>query len=148
MACIIQVLLPCVFLCIRSSGLRVGCDGNDHQFCKKLTTGMLPSAKRMLDEVPAVREAWGHIRKSYDGEEQFTERQAALSLSIDLGFANDTSPSSSVTTRQPSSNTHDDGEQEGWYCFSCPKSNIVQPFSQKTCVHCGKIPDWVKPPNN
>ena len=107
---------------------------------------MLSSAKRMLDEVPAVREAWGRIRKSYDGEERFTERQTALSLSIDLGFATDAS--SSITTRSPSSNTNDGGTQEGWYCFSCPKSNIMQPYSQKMCVHCGKIPDWVEPPNN
>lgn len=86
--------------------------------------------------------AWSKVRKVYDRTDivEFNQREEALSLAVDLGFAADTSTSvgpdmvSNPTSQSPVS------EENGWHCFSCAKSDIVQSFSQLACKYCGASP--------
>ena len=130
----------------RYSGLRVGRDGKDHQYCKQLTFCMLPSTKRVLNEVPFLRASWKEIRKSHDPEDvipEFTERAAARDLAVELGFSSGVDSSFSI---QSPTQTDDINTQKGWFCFACPSSNVMQSFDQTVCTHCGKQPDWVETP--
>ena len=112
--------------------------------CASVKKGMLSSTKRMLNEVPFLRVTWRQIRKSHDPEEvtsEFTERATSRALAVDLGFS---SGADSSVVIQSSTQTDDIDTQEGWFCFSCPSSNIMQSFDQTVCSHCGKQPDWVE----
>ena len=48
-----------------SSGLRLGTDKKDHQYCKRFTSSILPSMKKMLT-LPTIENIWRKIRKTYD----------------------------------------------------------------------------------
>ena len=104
---------------------------------------MLSSTKRAFKEVPFLRAAWRQIRKSHDPEAspEFTERAASRDLAFDLGFSSGVDASVSI---QSSTQTDDIDTREGWFCFSCPSSNIMQSFDKTACAYCGKQPDWVE----
>ena len=90
--------------------------------------------------LPTIASAWRKIRKSYDPQApllQFQHRAEARQLAVDLGFASDshadhTTPDSHVTP--------DDGDadriEDGWHCFSCPASSLLQPDSRQRCIKC------------
>ena len=122
----------------RSSGLRVGPDGRDHQYCKAFTSSLLPSTKSMLC-VPTIKKAWSKIRKSFDANDvgPFQQRVEAQRLAADLGYtAASSAPQSNVS---PDPNPTDNiSNQQGWHCFDCPKSSILQPLSRQSCIHCGE----------
>ena len=102
--------------------------------------GLLPSTKEMLT-IPHIQAAWTAIRKSYDDtdSDNFTQREDALRLARDLGYAASTTPAVPCLTTNTDANV---GQPTGWYCFSCPASEIVQPYSRRTCVRCGASRDY------
>ena len=69
------------------SGLRIGCDGKDHQYCKKFSANILPSMTKML-ALPTIKTLWKKVRKSYDitDDNEFKNREAAKELATDLGY--------------------------------------------------------------
>ena len=71
-----------------SSGLRVGQNGHDHQYCKKFSACVTPEMQRML-QVPTIASAWRKVRKSYDPNDvtDFDQREEARRLAVDHGFA-------------------------------------------------------------
>lgn len=73
------------------SGLRVGSDGKDHQYCKKFSSSILPSMKNMLS-LPTIHSIWQKIRKSFDPTDpaKFMQRVEAKKLAADLGYLTNT----------------------------------------------------------
>ena len=104
-----------------------------------MCVGLMSSTKEMLT-LPHIHAAWTEIRKSYDDtdSDNFTQREDALRLARDLGYAAGTAPSVAQT---PTTHTDTHVDQPGWHCFSCPASEIVQRYSRHTCIRCGACRD-------
>ena len=81
--------------------------------------------------VPTIAEAWSKVRKSYDPDDigDFKQRAEAKRLAVDLGFATN-NPADTAISQNHTSADDTDEDEDGWYCFSCPASDIVQPDSR------------------